>query len=168
MPVDLSNSTAEDLFQRALDSLENRQYQQCIALIQAAMELDRQEGSPASRMKYLSYLGLALTLSLGRSEEGQKMCEQAAGREFYDADLFCNLGIVSLRNRRKKPAFDAFRKGLTLKPRHRRILEELDRYEQREAPVISALPRQHFLNVMAGKLRWRLRGLFRRAPLADD
>ena len=153
MPVNLSNSTAEDLFQRALDSLENRQYQQCIALIQSAMELDRQEGSPSSRMKYLSYLGLALTLSLGRSEEGQKMCEQAASREFYDADLFCNLGIVSLRNRRKKLAFDAFRKGLTLKPRHRRILEELERYERREAPVFSALPRQHFLNVVAGRLR---------------
>jgi len=168
MPVDLSNSTAEDLFRRALDSLENKQYQQCIALIQSAMDLDRQEGSPFSRMRYLSYLGLALTLSLGRSEEGQKMCEQAASREFYDADLFCNLGIVSLRNRNKKLAFDSFRRGLTLKPRHPRILEELERYDRREAPVFPSLPREAFLNVVAGRLRSWLRGPFRRDPLADD
>jgi len=168
MPVDLSNSTSEELFQRALDSLENKQYQQCIALLQAAMEMEKQEGSPNPRMKHLSYLGLALTLSQGRSEEGQKMCEQAASREFYDADLFCNLGIVSLRNRRRKQAFEAFRKGLVLRPKHRRIVEELSRHERREPLVFSNLPRDHFLNVMGGKIRWRLRLLFSRDSLASD
>jgi len=168
MSIDLSNSTAEELFQRALDSLESKQYQQCVGLIQAAMEMEKQEGNPNPRMKYLSYMGLALTLSQGRSDEGQKMCEQAASREFYDADLFCNLGIVSLRNRRKKKAFEAFRKGLTLKPKHERILEELSRHERREPPVFTALPRDHPLNVMAGKWRWRLRRLFQRGSLADS
>ncbi len=168
MPVEVSNSTAEELFQKALESLESRQYQQCLALIQSAMEVEKQEGNPSSRMKYLSYMGLALTLSLGRSEEGQKMCEQAASREFYDADLFCNLGIVSLRNRRRKLAFDSFRKGLTLKPKYRRILDELERYDRREAPVFASLPREAFLNVVAGKLRARLHALFRGSSLAND
>jgi hypothetical protein len=168
MPVDLSNATSEELFRRALESLEGRQYQQCIGLIHAAMEMEKQEGAPNPRMKHLSYLGLALTLSQGRSEEGQKMCEQAVTREFFDADLFCNLGIVCLRNRRKKRAFEAFRKGLTLKPRHERILEELHRHERREKPVFSFVPRQHPLNILAGKVRWRLRGLFQRDSLAND
>jgi len=168
MPVDLSNSTAEELFQRALESLEGRQYQQCLGLIRAAMEMEKQEGNPATRMKYLSYLGLALTLSQGRSEEGQKMCEQAASRDFFDANLFCNLGIVSLRNRRKKQAFEAFRKGLTLKPKHERILEELSRHERRGPSVFSFLPRNHFLNITAGKLRWWYRSLFHAGPLAND
>jgi len=132
------------------------------------MEMEKQEGSPNPRMKHLSYLGLALTLSQGRSEEGQKMCEQAASREFYDADLFCNLGIVSLRNRRRKQAFEAFRKGLVLRPKHRRIVEELSRHERREPLVFSNLPRDHFLNVMGGKIRWRLRLLFSRDSLASD
>ena len=168
MPVDLSNATSEELFRRALESLEGRQYQQCIGLIRSAMETEKQEGIPNPRMKHLSYLGLALTLSQGRSEEGQKMCEQAAAREFFDADLFCNLGIVSLRNRRQKQAFEAFRKGLTLKPRHKRILEELERHERREPPVFSVLPRNHFLNVTTGKLRWWYRSLFHRDSLASD
>ena len=168
MPVDLSNSTSEELFGRALESLEGRQYQQCIGLIRAAMEMEKQEGAPNPRMKHLSYLGLALTLSQGRSEEGQKMCEQAVAREFFDADLFCNLGIVCLRNRRKKQAFEAFRKGLTLKPRHARILEELNRHERREPPVFSFVPRQHPLNIMAGKVRSRFRSMFQRDSLAND
>ena len=168
MPVDLSNSTAEELFQRALESLEGRQYQQCLGLIRAAMEMEKQEGNPATRMKYLSYLGLALTLSQGRSEEGQKMCEQAASRDFFDANLFCNLGIVSLRNRRKKQAFEAFRKGLTLKPTHERILEELSRHERREPSVFSFLPRNHVLTIPAGQLRWWYRSLFHSDSLAKD
>ncbi len=168
MPVDLSNTTPEELFRRAMDSLEGKQYQQCIGLIRAAMDLEKQEGSQNPRMKYLSYLGLALTLSQGRSEEGMKLCEQAAKRDFFDADLFCNLGIVYQRNRKRKEAFDAFRKGLALKPKYRRILEELGRYERRERPVFPALPRNHFLNVMAGKMRYRLRLLLHRTPLASE
>ena len=96
------------------------------------------------------------------------MCEQAVAREFYDADLFCNLGIVSLRNRRKKRAFEAFHKGLILKPRHKRILEEVERHERREPPVFSFVPRQHPLNVMAGKVRSRFRSMFQRDSLAND
>jgi tetratricopeptide (TPR) repeat protein len=160
--------TSEDAFRRALDSLENRQYQQCIALLNAAMELEKQEGNANPKMKYLSYLGLALTLSQGRSEEGVKLCEQAVKRDFFDPDLFCNLGIVYLRNRRKKEAFDAFRKGLALKPKHRRILGELGRHERRESPVFPGLPRKHVLNIFAGRMRWRFRMLFQKSSLASE
>jgi tetratricopeptide (TPR) repeat protein len=168
MPAETSTLTAEQFYQKALESLDNKQYQQCIALLHSAMDQEKQEGSQNPRMKYLSLLGLALTLSQGRSEEGVKLCEQAAKRDFFDADLFCNLGIVYLRNRRRKEAFDAFRKGLILKPKHRRIVEELNRHERREHPVFPSLPRQHFLNITAGKLRYRFRTLFSGASLASD
>ncbi len=168
MPVDLSNTTPEQLFRRAMESLEGKQYQQCIGLLRAAMDLEKQEGNHNTRMRYLSYLGLALTLSQGRSEEGMKLCEQAAKREFFDADLFCNLGIVCMRNRRRKEAFEAFRKGLALKPQHRRIREELGRYERRERPVFPALARSHFLNVTFGKWRYRLRLMFNRPSLESE
>ena len=168
MAVDKSAATAEEMFLKAMDSLEGKQYQQCIGLLRTAMDLEKQEGSPGPRMKYLSYLGLALTLSQGRSEEGMKLCEQAVRRDFFDADLFCNLGIVCLRNRKRKEAFDAFRKGLALKPKHRRIQEELGRYERRERLVFPALPRGHFLNVTAGRMRYRMRLLFRRMSPASE
>src|SRR5437867_2480856 len=112
MPAEAASSNPDQSFLKALESLESKQYQQCIALIHSAMDQEKQEGgSQNPKMKYLSYMGLALTLSQGRSEEGIKLCEQAVKREFYDPDLFCNLGIVYLRNRRRKEAFDMFRKG---------------------------------------------------------
>lgn len=159
--------SSEELFRKGLEALASRQYQQGIKLIQGAIELDRQESSGGPKMKYLSYLGLALNLSQGRSEEGLKLCEQAARREFFDADLFCNLGIAYLRNRQKKPAFEAFRKGLALKPGHRRIQEEIGRMERRNAPVFPGLPRDHTLNYYCGLLRHRLRLLFHRSPDED-
>jgi len=163
---------SDDSFRKGLDALERRQYQQAISLIQEAIDLERQDASSKNpRMRYLSYLGLALTLAQERSEEGLKLCEQAMKRDFFDADLFCNLGIVYLRNRQKAPAFDAFRKGLALKPRHARIREELERHERREHPFFRALPRGHFLNRMAGQVRFRLRLLlqrFHRAPVTSD
>lgn len=158
-----SFQSSDDLFRRGIEALESKQYQQAIKLIQSAIELDRQESTASGvKMRHLSYLGLALTLSQGRSDEGLKLCEQAARREFFDADLFCNLGIAYLRNRQKKPAFEAFRKGLALKPGHRRIQEEVKRLERRKKPVFRGLPRSHRLNVFFGKLRYRLELLFSR------
>jgi len=164
---DTSISASEEIFRKAIEQLEQKQYQQCISMLRSAMDTEKQT-SAAPRMKHLSYLGLALTLSQGRSEEGQKLCEQAVKREFYDADLFCNLGIVSLRNRRRKQAFEAFRKGLALRPKHPRINEELDRHERRQDAVFPALPRNHLLNRLAGKMRYRFRLLFQRDSLASD
>jgi tetratricopeptide (TPR) repeat protein len=141
-------------------TLERRSYKESIALFRQAIDLERQEGAKNPKMKYVSYLGLALTLSQGKSEEGQKLCEQAVKREFFDPDLYCNLGIVYLRNRLKAQAFEAFQKGLNLKAGHPRILDELEKYDRRCEPVLSFLPRGHYVNRLLGRLRFRLRQLF--------
>lgn len=154
-------ASAEDSFQRGLTALENRRLHESVSFFQMAIDLDRQDGGAKNpRMRYVSYLGLALTLAYGRSEEGQKLCEQAVRRDFFDADLYCNLGIVSMRNRRRGQAFEAFRKGLNLKPGHPRIRIELERHERRDRPVFPFLARNHFLNRLAGRLRYRFRLLF--------
>jgi len=161
--------SADDLFQRGLNHLEHKQYQQSIKLIQAAMEQDKQDGAnKGTSMRRLSFLGLALVLANGRSEEGLKLCDQASKRDFFDADIFCNLGIALLRSRQKGPAFEAFRKGLVLMPRHRRILEELSRLERRDSRVFGFLPREHSLNHLFGVLRHKMRLLFSRAPNLSD
>jgi len=160
---------ADDLFQKGLAALESKHYQTAIKLIQAAIEQDRVEGAnKGASMRHLSFLGLALVLANGRSEEGLKLCEQATKRDFFDADIFCNLGIARLRLRQKGPAFEAFRKGLALQPKNRRIHEELSRVERRESRVFRGLPRNHFLNRSFGKLRHKMRSLFRRNPDLND
>ncbi|MBI1951995.1 MAG: hypothetical protein HYS34_11620 [Acidobacteria bacterium] len=153
-------SSSEVAWRNGIQFLERRSYKESIALLRQAIDLERTEGTKNPRMKFVSYLGLALTLSQGRSDEGLKLCEQAVKREFFDPDLYCNLGIVYLRHRMKSPAFEAFQKGLNLKPGHRRILEELEKYDHRTEPVFAFLPRGHALNRLAGRLRFRLRSLF--------
>jgi len=169
MSPEANGQSTEALFRKGLEALEAKQYQQAISLLQASIGQERQDaGGKGPSMRSLSFLGLALNLANGRSEEGLKLCEQAAKRDFFDADIFCNLGVAFLRNRQKGPAFDAFRKGLALKPRHARIMEELSKVERRESLVFPALHRQHFLNRFFGTLRHRLRLMFHHAPGLSD
>ncbi len=151
---------SEIAWRNGMVSFDRRSYKESISLFQQAIDMERQEGAKNPRMKYVSYLGLALTLSQGKSEEGQRLCEQAVKREFFDPDLYCNLGIVYLRNRMKAQAFEAFQKGLNLKPGHPRILDELEKYDRRGDPVLSFLPRGHYVNRLLGRVRYRLRHLF--------
>jgi len=151
---------AEAMFRKGLHALDRKVYQEAIAAFREAIELERVEGAKSPRMKYVSYLGLTLTYSQGRGDEGVKLCEQAVKREFFDPDLYCNLGIVCLRNRRKARAFEAFQKALNLKPGHARTLGELERYECRGDPVFTFLPRSHPINRFAGQVRYRIRLLF--------
>ena len=155
---------SEIAWRNGMATLERRSYKEAISLFQQAIDLERQEGAKNPKMKFVSYLGLALTLSQGKSEEGQKLCEQAVKREFFDPDLYCNLGIVYLRNRLKAQAFEAFQKGLNLKATHARILDELEKYDRRGEPVLAFLPRGHYINRLLGRLRVRLRHLLDGSP----
>jgi tetratricopeptide (TPR) repeat protein len=146
----------DEAFKRGLACLERKTYQEASGYFQKALDMEK-ESQGGTSMKYLSFLGLALVLSQGRSDEGLKMCEQAVKRDFFDPDLFCNLGIALLRHRQRGPAFAAFKRGLTLRPRYRRIVDELERYERRAEPVFGFLARQHPINVTAGRMRSRLR-----------
>ena len=160
MSTNPSIPPSEVAWRNGVQCLERRSYKESISLFQQAIDLERQEGVKNPRMKFVSYLGLAITLFQGKSEEGLKLCEQAVKREFFDPDLYCNLGMVYLRHRMKSPAFEAFQKGLNLKPGHRRILEELEKYDHRSEPVFGFLPRNHTVNRLAGQLRFRFRSLF--------
>ncbi|HEX9427805.1 MAG TPA: tetratricopeptide repeat protein [Candidatus Polarisedimenticolia bacterium] len=155
-------SPSDESFRKGLAALERRTYREAAGFFQEAIDQERSEGVKNPRMKYLSFLGLSLTLGNTRVDEGVKLCEQSVRREFFDPDLYCNLGIVYLRTRQKRLAFEAFQKGLNLKPSHRRIQEELERYDRRSYPVFTFLPRTHPVNVLAGRVRYRLRVLLHR------
>jgi tetratricopeptide (TPR) repeat protein len=159
--------SAEEMFRQGLGNLKRRAYKEAAACFQQAIDLDREGSAKPTRMKYLSYLGLSLSMINGRSQEAVKLCQQAVRREFYDADMFCNMGIVYLRNRQRGLAFDAFERGLKLRPQHPRICAELERHDRRGQPMFGFLPRTHPVNRLAGRLRSRLLDLLDRGD-ADD
>jgi uncharacterized protein HemY len=157
MPIITPPATFEEAYKSGMACLERKTYKEAASYFQTALDLDRVQSQRSRNMKCLSFLGLALNLAHGRSDEGLKMCEQAAKRDFFDPDLFCNLGMVYMRHRQRGPAFAAFKRGLTLRPRDRRILEEMARYDRRARPFFPFLPRDHVANVLFGRLRVRLR-----------
>jgi len=161
MPTVDPPANPDEAYKRGLACLERKTYQEATVYFQCALDLEK-EAQKSTSMKYRSFLGLALVLGQGRSDEGLKMCEQAIKRDFFDPDLFCNLGIVYLRHRQRGPAFAAFRRGLTLRPKHRRTLDELERYDRRSEPVFGFLSREHPINRAAGRVRSRWRDLLAR------
>lgn len=162
MPAISPPATADESCKRGLACLERKTYQEASAYFQLALDMEKQANQKNASMKYLSFLGLSLVLGQGRSDEGLRMCEQAVKRDFFDPDLFCNLGIACLRHRQRGPAFQAFRRGLALRPGHRRIREEMERYDRRSDPCFRFLRRDNPINVAAGRIRARYRDLMGR------
>src|SRR5260221_13284139 len=111
-------SSSDESFRRGLAALERRTYREAAGFFQEAIDEERSEGVKKPRMKYLSFLGLSLTLGNTRVDEGVKLCEQSLRPEFFDPDLYCNLRIVYLRTRQNKLSLEAVQKEVNLKPNH--------------------------------------------------
>lgn len=108
-----------------------------------------------SEPMHQSYYALCMTMVFGPSREAIQLSERAVSKEFYNPDLYCNLGLVYMRCGKRGPAFRAFQRGLALNRKHPRILRALQKYEMRQQPVFPFLSRGHFLNRLAGRIRYR-------------
>jgi len=148
---------AETRFQRGLLALKDGRGLEALALFEAALELERRLGARTPQARYLSYYGLALARDAGQLKEGAESCRQAMALEFYNADLCWNYGRVLLLSDRRKEAYAAFVKGLSVQKNHQEILHELGRMGWRKRPLLGFLSRAHPINAALGRL-------FRSAP----
>lgn len=153
-------NTAEARFRKGLEALDAGRGIEALALFEAAIEIERRYGSSRPQARYLSFYGLCLALESGRIREGSEFCRQAIALEFYNADLYWNLGRVMLSGGRRRDAWDILRKGLALQPGHMGLRREMARMGFRRRPLIPFLSRRHPLNVLLG----RLAGSPRKAP----
>jgi tetratricopeptide (TPR) repeat protein len=143
---------AETRFQRGLVALDAGRSLEALALFEAALELERRLGSSAPQARYLSFYGLCLAGDGRHLREGAEYCRQAIALEFFNADLFWNYGRVLLLSDRRRDAFAAFVKGLSVQKNHQEILRELSRMGWRRPPVLAFLARGNPLNVALGKM----------------
>jgi len=143
---------AESRFQRGLAALEGGRHLEALALFEAAIELEKKLGNQAPQARYLSFYGLCLAREGHRIREGAEFCRQAIALEFFNADLFWNYGRVLLLSDRRKDAFAAFVKGLSVQRNHQAILRELGQMGWRRPPVLAFLPRGNRINVALGKM----------------
>lgn len=144
--------SAEARFHRGLTALEAGRGVEALALFEAAIELERRAGRKTRQARYLSWYGLCLALEGGRARDGAELCRQAIGLEFFNADLCWNYGRVLLVLARRKDAYRAFLKGLTIQRNHQGILRELGRMGWRRRPVVPFLARGNPVNKVLGRM----------------
>ena len=92
----------------------------------------------------------------GNRSAGLKTLEEVAQVLFYRPEPFIFLGMVGLWNGDRKTAVTSFQRALKVDPRYPLIPDLLRKMGIRRPPVLSFLPRNHWLNVVLGKLRHRL------------
>lgn len=104
----------------------------------------------------MSYYAVSLANVEGNYDKAISLCLMAAEKEFYNPEIYLNLGRIFLMNGQKAVAIRAFRKGLKFDNSNGHLLSEMKRLGLRRRPVITFLPRQSPINKFLGILaqRW--------------
>jgi len=143
---------AEESFRKGLEALEREPGKKALALFEAAIELDRRLGAARPQARYLSYYGLCLALGAHRVVEGLRFCREAKDLEFFNPDLYCNLGRVLLAAGRRRDAYEALCQGYRLEPAHPGIRRELGAMGKRRRPVLPFLDRGNAVNRILARI----------------
>lgn len=100
----------------------------------------------------MSYYALCLAAMEGNYDKAVSLCLTAAEKEFYNPEIYHNLGKIFLLHNQKTLAIKAFRKGLKFDGDNHKLIDEIRRLGLRRKPVISFLPRASFVNRILGKI----------------
>lgn len=143
---------AESAFQKGLKKFKNENYMDALVHLEAAIEIEKKHNKKIGQAKYLSYYGLCLSVATDNLKDAIRFCKKAVEIEFYNADLFHNLGLVYLLSGKRKEAHQTFMEGLKMHNKHREILLELKKMGIRKKPPFPFLARSHFINKISGKI----------------
>lgn len=143
---------AESAFREGIQEFKNENYMDALVHLEAAIEIDKKYNKKVTQAKYLSFYGLCLSIATDNLKEAIQFCRKAVELEFYNADLFHNLGLVYLLSGNRKDAHQTFIEGLKMQNNHREILLELKKMGVRKKPPLPFLSRNHFLNKISGKI----------------
>lgn len=119
--------------------------------LSSLVDSQREAGQLPSR--YYSYLGYGMALQEKRFDEGIKLCRYAIKREFYQTENYVNLARTCLLAGKRRMAWKAVEKGLSIDAQNKELLEIHATLGVRQPPVLPFLSRQNVLNRMLGSLR---------------
>jgi hypothetical protein len=126
-----------------------------MALFEAALTLDRRAGNGMGQARYRSYYGLCLALRDRKIRDGLLLCRAAAKEEFFNPEMWLNLGRVEIAAGNRRYAHKSFRRGLRLAPENEELRREMNRMGLRRRPAFPFLARSNPLNVWMGKMASR-------------
>lgn len=100
----------------------------------------------------MSYYAICLVEVEKKYEQAISLCLMAVEREFYNPDIYLNLGRVYMMNGQKAVAIRAFRKGLRIDETHPELMTEIQEMGVRRRPPLSFLSRRNIANKLLGML----------------
>jgi len=151
------SKAAEDAFTKGMTAFRGQKAVEALAFFEAAVTLASRNMDGDVDPRYRSFYGLSLAFQAGKFREGLTFCRKAAEEEFYNHEIWANLGRVEMEAGHTERAHAAFRRGLHLAPARQRAqyYRLLNLLGMRRKPFFSFLRRQHFLNRWMGRLTWR-------------
>jgi tetratricopeptide (TPR) repeat protein len=99
-----------------------------------------------------SYYALCLAVVEEKFEEAIALCLAAVKREFYNPDIYLNLGMIYMLNSQKALAIRVFRKGLLIDDSHKEIKQKILEMGIRQKPPFSFLSRNNIANKYLGRV----------------
>ena len=145
---------AEVSFRKGVQAMKSNQTE-AMAFFEASLLLDSRAQKSSGQPRYRSYYGLCLSSTKGKMKEALKLCRKACEDEFYNYEVWFNLGKVEHEAGNRHKAHKALVRALRLSPSKAEIKEELKRLGLRRPPVFSFLSRDHFLNRIIGRMTYR-------------
>lgn len=100
----------------------------------------------------MSYYALCLLKVEDNYEKAVALSLMAAEKEFYNPEIFLNLGRIFLVKNQKQFAIKAFKRGLKFDQGDEAILREIKRLGVRKKPLLSFLPRENTANRILGRI----------------
>ncbi len=104
----------------------------------------------------ISYYALCVAVVKKDYEEAVSLCRSAAKKEFYNPDIYLNIGKVCILAERRDLAFMAFKKGLKMDNEHPGLLKQMKQLGIRRRPSLPFLPRGNPFNKLIGALGARI------------
>lgn len=122
------------------------------AEITLRMALNKVPGDARCR----SLLAICLTTERGKLATAEKLARGVLAHDQNDAVAHYALGRVLLEAGQRRQAFREFARARSLASGDKGLRASVDRQDPRRSPVFPALPRDHALNVIFGRLFRRL------------
>ena len=146
---------------RGVRECDRRNYVDALSFLDTAAEALGGIGQLPPRA--LSAYALALAAcDQDRRPEAMSHCKLALRRKPIDPFIYRNLASIYLLDGSRQYAVHTLEAGLKVDPKHAGLRNTRQQLGVRKPPVFHSLPREHRLNLWAGKLRHKLLKLLSR------
>ena len=113
--------------------------------------MNRENNQNTESPEMLSLMGYSVAREAGQLKKGIEMCLRAISLNSHKSDHYLHLGRIYLLANKKDLAIRVFRQGLKIR-KDPRIMGELRQMGNRRSPPFASLPRNHVVNMVAGKI----------------